>query len=167
MSTMALVSWESAKSRSLQGLACQLADHERVVPRPATADNGGMAPLPQGQFFGSLLMLELSPDSFGWPYQVLLRVNSEDGITGLHEDHDGIVWGWQNTPTRWTTWWGPRADRRRRGSPLRRGPLHPGPGRPARRSGADRGLSELDLTHWPPFAPQGRPEDEDGCRMRA
>lgn len=56
-----------------------------------------MTPLPPGRF-GSLLMLELPKDEFGWPYQALLRLHPGGRVAGLYEDEDGCVWGWQNTP---------------------------------------------------------------------
>ena len=56
-----------------------------------------MTPLPPGRF-GSRLVLGLPEDEFGWPYQVLLRLDADDRVAGLYEDEDGEIWGWQNTP---------------------------------------------------------------------
>ena len=57
----------------------------------------GTIPLPPGRF-GSLLMLGLPPDEFGWPYQVLTRLAPGGATAGLYQDEDGRLWGWQNTP---------------------------------------------------------------------
>jgi hypothetical protein len=56
-----------------------------------------VTPLPPGRF-GSLLVLGLPPDEFGWPYQAITRLAPGGRTSGLYRDEDGGIWAWRNTP---------------------------------------------------------------------